>query len=216
MYFGAEDFRFLISLAFAVMFARFIMYLTESTQHYYDEHYPRLQYGFIIFYLVWYVMTLVIFVAYMWLNPTLKADPVYSAFAILLCVATSGFSIMVLLDRKLLVRIKDGRIISQVFPWLIVIVLILFPYTFADAWGRFAGMVAKDSQPLVELYAQYQIIDDIQWESTNTNSFRTTDDLRLVFSNQQYIVLGPVTDRNSLYVVAIDDILSVKIVGSEE
>ena len=216
IYFGARDFKFLISLAFAVMFARFVLYLTESTQEYYDDHYPRLQYGFIIFYFVWYVVTLLVLIAYTWLDPTLKTDLVYSLTAIMLCVATSGFSIMILLDKKLLVRIKDGRVISQVFPWLIALVLIFFPHTFADAWGRFEGMMAKDSQPLVELYAPYQVIDDIEWEPTSNNSCRTVDDLRLLFSNQQYLIVEAVTDGHSLYVVAIDDILSIKIVGSEK
>lgn len=171
IYFGAANYRFLISLAFAVMFARFVLYLTEPTQGYYDDHYPRLQFGFIIFYFSWYVLTLVGFVAYMWLlNPTLKTNLMYSFFAIILCIATSGFSIMILFDKQLLVRIKDERIISQVFPWFIVIVLIFFPPTFADAWGKFEGMMTKDKQPLVELYAPYPVIDDIQWEPTSTNS----------------------------------------------
>lgn len=216
IYFGAKDYRFLISLAFAVMFARFILYLTESTQSYYDDPYPRFQYGFIIFYFVWYALTFLIFVVYTWLNPTLKTDPIYSSFAILLCVATSGFSLMMLFDKKLLVRIKDGRIISQVFPWLIVIVLILFPYTFADSWGRFEAAMAKDSQPLVELYAPYQVIDGIQWEPTSTNSCRTVDDLYLLYSNQQYLVVESATNSSSLYVVKIEDILSIKIVGPEK
>lgn len=214
IYFGTKDFKFLIPLAFAVMFAGFILYLTESTPSYYDDPYPRFQYGFIMFYLVLYAGMLPIFVAYTWLNPTLRTDPAYSFTAIMLCVVTSGFSLMILFDKKLLVRIKDGRIISQLFPWLIVIVLIFFPHTFADAWGRVEGMMAKDSQPLVELYAPYQVIDGIQWEPTSTNSFRTVDDLRLLFSNQQYLVVEPVTDGNSSYVVPIDDILSIKIVDS--
>jgi len=216
IYFGTENYKFLISLAFAVMFASFVLYLTEPTQWYYDDHYPRPQYALFMSYLVLYAGTLIIFVAYTWLNPTLKTDPVYSLVAILLCVTTSGFLIMILFDKKLLARIKDGRFISQVFPWLVVIVLILFPHTFADAWGRFEGTMAKDKQPLVELYAPYQVIDDIQWEPTSANSFRTVGDLRLLFSNQQYLVVESVTDRNSLYVVAIDDVLSIKIVDSEE
>ena len=77
-------------------------------------------------------------------------------------------------------------------------------------------MKAGDSYPLVELHAPYQVIDDIQWEITSTNSFRTVDDLRLLFSNQRYLVVESVTDRHSLYFVAIDDILSIKIVDSEE
>lgn len=216
IYFGVENYKFLIAVAFAVMFVGFVLYLTEPTQWYYADPYPRFQYGFIIFYFIWYVVSLLIFVAYTRLNPISETNLPYSATAILLCMATSGFSIMILLDKKLLGRIKDGRIMSQVFPWFIVIVLIVFPYTFADAWGRFEGMMAKDKQPIVALYAPYQVIDDIKWKQTSTNSFRTVDDLYLLFSNQQYLVVEPVIDGNSSYVVPIDDILSIKIVDSEK
>jgi len=216
IYFGAKDYRFLISLAFAVMFARFILYLTESTQSYYDEPYPRFQYGLIMFYLVWYAVTFLIFVGYTWLNPTLKTDFAYAATAIMLCFITSVWSLMILFDKKLLVRIKDGRIVSQVFPWLIVIVLIFFPHTFADAWGRADVVMARDSQPLVELYAPYQVIDGIQWEPASTSSCRTVDDLYLLYNDQQYLVVEPVTNSSSLYVVKIDDILSIKIVVPEK
>jgi len=123
---------------------------------------------------------------------------------------------MILLDKRLLARIKHGRIMSQVFPLFIAIVLIVFPYTFADAWGRFEGVMATGKQPLVELYSPYQVIDDIQWKPTSTNSYRTVGDLRLLFSNQQYLVVESVTDRNGLYVVSVDDILCVKIVGFEK
>jgi len=72
-----------------------------------------------------------------------------------------------------------------------------------------------DSHPLVELYAPYQVIDGIQWEPTSANSSRTVDDLRLVFSNQQYLVVESVTNSSSLYVVKIDDILSIKVIDTE-
>jgi len=216
IYFGTQDYRFLISLAFAAMFARFVLYLTESTPWYYGDHYPRLEYGFIIFYLVWYVLTLLLFVMYMGLTPALTTYPILSGFAILLCVATSGFSLMILFDQKLLARIGDGRIISKIFPCLIVIVLVLFPHTFADAWGRLEGIMAKDSHPLVELYAPYKIIDDIHWEPTTTDSFRTVGDLYLLFSNQQYLAVQSVIDGRSVYIVPIDDILYIKVVDSEE
>ena len=74
----------------------------------------------------------------------------------------------------------------------------------------------KDNHPLVQLYAPYQLIDDIQWEPTSTNSCRTVNDLYLLFSNQQYLVVQSVIDGRSLYVVPIDDILYIKVVDSEK
>jgi len=216
IYFGAKDFNILIPLAFAAMFVGFVLYLTESAQWYYKDHYSTFEYGFPMFYLVWYAVVLLFLTATTWLNPTLKTDPPYAFFAVALCLTVSGFSIIMLFDKTLLLRIKEGRIISRLFFGAIVIALILFPHTSADAWGRFEGMMARDSHPLVELHAPYQVIDDIQWETTSTNSFRTVDDLRLVFSNQQYLVVESVTDGYSLYVVPIGDILSIKIVDSEE
>jgi hypothetical protein len=216
MYFGARDFRFLISLAFSVMLARFVLYLTEPPQWYHDDHYPRFQYGLIIFYFVWAVANFVLYITYMWLNPALKTQFAYSVIAILFCFLTSAWSLMILFDRQLLARIRDGRIMSQVFPIFIVIVLVLFPYIFADASGRFEGVRAENKQPLVELYARYPVIDDFRWESTSSNSCRTVGDLRLLFSNQQYLVVESVTDANSLYIVKMDDILSIKIAGPEE
>lgn len=214
IYFGAKDFNVLIPLAFATMFVGFVLYLTESAQWYYKDHYSLLKYGFPMFYLVWFAAVLLLLVVITWLNPTLKTNPAYVLGALASCLSVSGFSIIMLFDKTLLVRIKEGRIISRLFCGAVVITLIVFPHTAADASGRFEGMMATDSHPLVELHAPCQVIDDIQWETTSTDSFRTVDDLRLVFSNQQYLVVGSVTDRYSLYVVPIDDILSIKIVDS--
>jgi len=152
----------------------------------------------------------------MWLNPALKTHFAYSVTALMLCFFTSAFSLMILFDKQLLVRIKDGRIMSQLFPIFIVIVLVLFPYIFADASGRFEGVMAANNRPLVELYARYPVIDDIRWEPMSNNSCRTVGDLRLLFSNQQYLVVESVTHSNSPCIVRIDDILSIKIVGPEK
>ena len=123
---------------------------------------------------------------------------------------------MILFDEKLLARIRDGRVISKIFPCLIAIVLVLFPHTFANAWGRLGGIMAKDGHPLVELYAPYQVVDGIQWEPTTTGSFRTVDDLHLLYSNQQCLAVQSVIDGSSVYIVPIDDILFIKVVASEK
>ena len=217
IYLGAKDLNILIPLAFAAMFVGFLLYLTEPNPWWhYRNHHSKLEYGFIIFYLVYFTAVLLLLVVITWVNPTLKTNPAYVFAALGSCLLVSGWSIIMLFDKTLLVRIKEGRIISRLFFGAIVIALILFPHTSADAWGRFEGMMAKDSHPLVELHAPHQVIDDIQWETTSTNSFRTVDDLRLLFSNQQYLVVESVADRHSLYVVPIGDILSIKIVESDK
>jgi hypothetical protein len=215
IYLGARDFNILIPLAFSAIFVGFVLYLTESAQWYYKDHYSPLEYGLPMFYLVWYAATLLFLVVFIWLDPILKTELAYSFVALTSCLTAAGLSILMLFDKTLLARIKEGRIISKFFFGAIVIALVFFPHTSADAWGRFEGMRAKDSYPPVELHAQYPLIDDIQWETTSTNSFRTVDDLRLVFSNQQYLVVESVTDGHSLYVVTIDDILSIKIIDTE-
>lgn len=216
IYLGTKDFRFLIALAFAAMFAGFVLYLTEPDQWYYESRYPSSAYYLYVVYLLLFVGTLLWVILVSWLTPTIKTTLAYTFSAASACLAVAGFSIIILFDKALLTRIKEGRFISKIFPWAIGLALVFFPYTSADAWGRIEGIIAKDSYPLVELYAPHQVIDDIQWEPASTNSCRTVDDLYLLFSNQQYLIVESVTDRNSLYVINIDDILSMKIVSPEK
>lgn len=215
IYLGAKDFNILIPLAFSAIFVGFVLYLTESAQWYYKDHYSPLEYVLPMFYLVWYAATLLFLVVFIWLDPTLKTELAYSFVALTACLVVAGLSILMLFDKTLLARIKEGRIISKFFFGAIVIALVFFPHTSADAWGRLEAMKDGDSHPLVELYAPYQVIDGIQWEPTSANSSRTVDDLRLVFSNQQYLVVESVTNSSSLYVVKIDDILSIKVIDTE-
>ena len=214
VYFGAEGVMFLIPLAFAAMFVGFVLYLTESSPWYYDDSLPRFQYGFVVTYLVFYTVLFLAFLVYTWLmNPASTSETAYSFVAVAVAGSAAGFSLIVLWDKKMIARIRDGRIMSSLFPWLIAGVLIFFPHTLADAAGKVAGFIAQDSHPLVELYAQQQVVDGISWEPTGTDSCRTVDDLYLLFSNQQYLVVQQASDRTGAYVIPIDGILFMKIVG---
>ena len=198
------------------MFVGFLLYLTEPRRTDSAEHYSRAEFAMVFFYFVLFVVVLLGFVIQAWLNPALKTSLGYAASGVLICLLTTSFSVYLLFTRTLSARIKRGKFISQVFFVAIVIALVLFPHISADAWGRSEGIMAKDNYPLVELYAPYQAIDDIQWELTTTNSFWTVDSLYLLYSNQQCLAVQSVVDGSSVYIVPIHDILSIKVVASEE
>ena len=214
IYFGTEGVRFLIPLAFAAMFVGLVLYLTESSPWYYDDPLPRWQYGLVVIYFVFYAAMLPAFIAYTWLiSPALRSEAAYSFTAVMVAVLAAGWSLMVLWDKKMIAGVRDGRIMSRLFPWLIAVVLIFFPHTLADAAGKVAGFMAQDSHPLVELYAQQQVVDGISWEPTGADSYRTVDDLYLLFSTQQYLIVQQASDRIGSYVIPVDSILFIKIVG---
>jgi len=216
LYSGAKGFNLIITVIFTLMFLGFLWYLTESRQIDYQNVYRRRDFIIPFGYLVYYAIVLVFLAAIGWFYPASKINPVYIIGSLMACLVVSGFSILILLDKALVARIKKGRVISRLFLLAVVIGLILFTYTSADSWGRYNGFIATDSLPLVEIYAPYQVIDDIQWEITSTNSFRTVDDLHLVFSNEQYLILESSRGKHNLYVIPTDDILSIKIIHPEK
>ena len=221
LYFGAKDFNILIPLAFSALFIRFVLYLTEPITKRDDSQSKgssssRFSLFFWIFYLVLYVLTLIAVVGQAWFSPTFTTSSAYIGIALMACLSVWLFSIILLSERPILARIKKGRVVSQLFIGAVVTALVLLPNTSADAWGRLEGTRAKDNYPFVELYAPYQIIDDIQWELTSNNACRTADDLQLLISNQQYLVVQSDIEGSNLYVVPIDDILYIEVVSPEE
>jgi hypothetical protein len=216
VYSGAKGVNVLVPIVFTVIFLLFLnRYLLEPSEGGLTKKYRMWEIGYPVVFSVWYSIGLAVLTLVAWFRPDLKVAPAFIFVSLATCIAFLVV-IVILWDRAAVAWIKERKAFRWLFPIAIVLGLIFLPYTSADSWGRFNAAVVTDNRPFVELEAPYQLIDDIQWEPTNTNSFRTVNHLRLLFSNQQYLVVQSVTDGNSSYVVSIDDILSIKIVDSEK
>lgn len=213
VYSGAKSLNIILPVIFTAIFVGFFYrYLPEK-----QIYFPGVRLRDVIcpwLLSVYYAIALVFVGIAGWYSPALKAELPYILISFATCIFFS-LSILVLWDKATVARIKEGRLINWLFSVAIALGLIFFPYTSADSWGRFEGVRASDNHPLVQLYAPNQVIDDIQWEVTSTGSFRTVDGLRLIFSNEQYLILESGMDKCSLYVIPTDDILSIKVIHPE-
>jgi len=213
VYSGARGLNIILPVIFTAIFVGFLYRYLPEKQIYFPS--ARLRDVICPWFLsVYYAVWLVLFGIAGWYSPAFKAEFPYIFMSLATCILFS-LSIPVLWDKATVARIKEGRFLNWLFSVAIALGLIFFPYTSADSWGRFEGVRASDNHPLVQLYAPNQVIDDIQWEVTSTGSFRTVDGLRLIFSNEQYLILESGMDKCSLYVIPTDDILSIKVIHPE-
>lgn len=218
-YFGAQIDNLVIALLFTSIVVGLLSYLfpTEASRSIMPHRKGDLILG--LGYLIYFAAALAALAWFILFAPSEVVEPAIFMGILVACMLSVGFSILILYDRALLSRIKAGKIISKLFVAAIAATLICFPYMSATAWGTYKGFVipfAPDRFPVVELHAVYPLIDGITWEVAGNGSFRNAEELRLVLTNDKYLILKATTDPSSVYIVEIEDVLSAKVIGSEE
>ncbi len=145
-----------------------------------------------------------------------EANKFVVAFLFFFPLAAAGWFLLVLSERKLASYIKRGRVRSKIFIASTVAMIILFPYMCSTGWGTFSGILELDKHPygypLVELTSNQRLIDDIRWRNTSGNSsYKTDEQLALVLSNDKYIILKSTIEPSNVYIVKIEDLLSMTV-----
>jgi len=138
------------------------------------------------------------------------------AFLFIFPLGSAVWFLLVLSDKKLASYIKRGKVRSNIFIAATVAIIILFPYTCSTGWGTFSGIFEFDKNPhgypLVELTSDRILIDDIKWNKSSDNfSYKTDESLLLVISNDKFIALKSNSKPNNMYIVKIEDILSMSV-----
>jgi hypothetical protein len=214
-YTGAQWYNLVIVLLFTsvvigLLLFQFVPSLTNSRE--------RVPIGDKIFgfgYFVYFVLILIFSAVILLFSQLPKA---IVALLSVFSLGTACWFLLILSEKKLASYIKRGKVKSRTFIVATVAIIILFPYTCSTTWGTFSGVLELDKNPhgypLIELTSSQQLIDGIKWSNTSDNSsYKTDEQLELITSNYKYIVLKSTSQSSSVYVVKMEDILSMTVIG---
>lgn len=211
VYFGAQIDTLIIVATYTVILIEFIMFWFRKNELA-NTRYSRWDFWVGFVYLVYFILILSFFAFITVFRSDLDNVPTVILAILMACAGTAIFSIILLQDKGILLRIAKGTLTRNIFVASVIITILVFPYMSAKAWGSFKGITAKiDTFPQVELCATRQVIDGIQWQPTGNGTFRSTENLYLLIKTDDCLILKSATRSNDIYVVKLTDILSAKV-----
>lgn len=139
-------------------------------------------------------------------------------FSILICVIISGvLGAMILFDQRILPIIKCSRWMRRAILWGGAVVLFLFPYITAGAYGTLNGTIDTSQQrigqvfPNIVLTAQQPANKAIKWQKQDTGLFQTQDTLYLLLFNDGRLFIRSESQYDKTIIIDIDIISSFAV-----
>lgn len=218
-YFGAQLDTIIITIIFTFIFFGLIWYLRTKTKGPYK--YKKSELAFAISYLIYSVIILIISSVILMFNKEVLNQPAAVVMSIATTIMPATFIIMTLIDRGLIGRIKEGKILSRLFVASVIITLLFFPYIASSGWGAFKTYISPyrelnlSSNTLVEISASHPLINDVNWEPKGDDSYVTTGELFLILENDSNLFIKTNLKESETYIISTDDIISYSISTKE-